>query len=540
MNNYLYFLSNLIVVSIVFFIFLKKNKTPKFYQIEIIGFCLIIISKTFIISYNYELNVDESFHLGNAIALFKTSDIYWKDIDGSTSGPIYSLLTYVFFSLGFPLDWRTIHLIFVLTIAFSWVFYAKIIQIYFYQQKKYIIIASILLPLFIITFNINPIYNQFATEWIPVLLLLISTYGLLSHKYFLSGISIFIACLAKLMVVPLAFFIVTAFVIENFRENKTAIYRFFLGVIFIFSLLVAILNYYQISDEAYWFYIERNIAYSANETWIQSLIKYFASFNTKSSNEIAFINLIMGIYVAYLYFTQKEKKNRWKESIYLILLVLTTLYCIFKSGRNSDHYFILFLFPLFFIFNFVFNYSIWTRQQQIIYLSIIVFLFIVRVSTAVLQSKIDNYNHIQSDNYIKEKAISDYIIKDALKNHVSLDSIRLKVWGWGGSLHVLSGIPQATPNNSVDYETISSPSMRDASQDLVMQHLFKKQPTYFVVKLGEAFGYNIHQYALQKCFPTLDQYIKKHYTVIFNDSNGIEIWKKNPAFDKLKLEANLN
>ncbi len=345
------------------------------------------------------------------------------------------------------------------------------------------------------------------------------------------------------MVVPLAIFIGLAFVFEKFREKKDAIYCFLGGISIVFVLLFGILWHYQIVQDAYWFYILRNLAYSSGETWLQSFWRYFSTLNLSGSNEIAFINVVLIAYSFYLSLLQKEKKSHLKAWIYLSLLMLSTLYCIFKSGRNSDHYFILCLFPLFFVFNFAFNYSIWTKKHQIIYLSIIIFLFISRVTPAVFLSKIGNYNYTKAGNYLKEKAIADFIIRDALKNHETLDSIRLKVWGWGGSLHVLSGIPQATPNNSVDYETISSPSMKELSKELVMQHLVQKQPTYFVVKLGETFGYNIYQFAPRRCFPALDNYIKEHYTVIFNDSNGIEIWKKRfntkEAFNHKPLK-NLN
>lgn len=529
-HYFLYTLTNTLVVFLILYLFFEK-KIPFFLNIEIVlwlGVCLIVVSKSYIIVVNYELNVDESIFLSNAHTLYKTKDIYWKDVDGTTSGPLQTLLPYLYFCLKFPTDWRTGHFIGTLITAFSWFFYAKSILLFYKEKPKFYTILSILFPLLLITVVINHVHNQYSSERLPVLLLLIAIFCIVSKRYYLAGVAIFMACFTKLMVLPIAFGICLIFFVENFRERKEAILKLGLGSLFSVILTLSYLYYYDLIEGAYFFYIKRNIAYSSPDIWFMSMYRYFLNLNIGGSNEIAFINiLIIGYTLLVLVLNiRKITKIQIRVITYLLICIILTLYSIFKSGRNSDHYFVLTIFPIFFSFSFVFNNIEWNSKFLIYtFIFLVVMVYFVRIPNVLMKNKLDGYVEFEKiENYKKEYQIANFISNDIKKNNYDKSKIRLKVWGWGGSLHLLTDLPQSTPNNSIDYEIFSSPQTIMESRKISFKYIQDNKPAYFVVKLGQNFGFDLAN-TIKNTQPELYEYVTTNYVKMLDNNNGIIIYK---------------
>lgn len=525
---FLYFFANTSIFGVLLYILFVK-KIPKFINDNVVmavGVISIIISKCYIVFYNYEFNVDESFFIGNVIALLNTNDRFWVDIDNGTSGPTQTVLPYIFLKIGFPPNWQTLHFIFSLVAAFSWYIYSRCIFIYYHGLDRIVKYILVLVPLLYITLIINPIYNQYASEHVPVLCLIATVFLLLKKQYFIAGLVVCLGCLAKLMVVPIMFFICLVFIIENFKKNKKGIALLSVGVLSGITITLLILIYTDRLETASFFFIVRNLFYSSEQFWVMNMATYINDFSLQGSNESFVFNLMFVGFALIIGAINLKSvyKNQERLIVYYIFLVGFVLFSIFKSGRNSDHYFILSVFPMFCVLNIALrNTDLSISINQYLFIGFVVCLYTFRVFGVIGQHKLDGFFTMKGNsNYLREKDISERILKDIEKEKFDKKNTRLSFWGWGGAVHVMTNIPQATPSSCSDYEVGSSPKIISESKKITLKHIFLKRPQYFVIKTGQSFGLTV---PIEKGFPELNKFVSENYTKLFDDKNGIIIYR---------------
>ncbi len=486
-----------IILCIVVGILLHTNKENKInYTVFIIcGFVLVLLSKIYLAFLGYEINYDESIHLSQAKAIAENGLVYWKDLASGSSGPINTYFILLFYYLGMPINYETIHFICALLTAINWVLYTQTLK-NIKTPPTGLFLSSFIALLYFVNLKEWDFMN-YHTELLPISILvltiyLFSVYNLTNKIYLLViiGFLFFWAFLGKIQTIPfIGFFGICYLYFAKHHSIFKKIIAFSVGALSGTLLLLGLALKFDFLQKMYFYYIERNIDYSYSSA-IQNLWNY--TFASPQNFENAFvisnysIVIISGFFIWFMQYKSKSFKKI--ELSLLALLWIVTIYTIFKTGRQYGHYFYFLIFPLFTQIAWVGNFTFALKKSVTKNILFLIPSILIITQLAYTYDAIANNKPIYIDGHIlgseKERSLKNTALSNNIRQIVQKKAIttpKMLVWGWGGSIHILSGIPQSTPDNHIDYLQYSSPQSYSKTFSYFLADLNKTRPDIIVI-----------------------------------------------------------
>lgn len=119
---------------------------------------------------------------------------------------------------------------------------------------------------------------------------------------------------------------------------------------------------------------------------------------------------------------------------------------------------------------------------------------------------------------------------------LSRPSDTLAVWGWANHLYVETGLPQATRDPHSVWAIFPNPQ-RDYHRECYLADLRRHQPAVFVDAVGpDAFALQDRRAQAHESFPALDAYIRENY-VLVTDLGEARIYSRRGLDTLAKLDA---
>lgn len=338
----------------VFHVFKKKRINPVF---ALVSLGLLFAWFYFpIIVFNNSINLDESVFVVGAMKL-ADFPLYWKYVDGNTSGPFTFYLITAFFELfHLPYDYINLRILGFLMASFGLFFLFLAIKKVFDTQTA---LVAILPTTFFLAQTQNYDFVHFSGERVPMLLLSFCFYLFVKLNkdknkaiwlIVLLGLLLGAIPYTKLQAAPIAFCFVpfSLLILKKNAKNTVLKVALFLlsGLIASFIVAILLINSDHL-NESFRAYITNNLSYGDLLPWYEIL------WNDLYQNKNPFLLVLIGLTGFWLIIRPNVKYPR-EVILFISLLLFVTLYCIYKPGASFDHYllFLLLPFTLFFALNF--------------------------------------------------------------------------------------------------------------------------------------------------------------------------------------------
>ena len=300
--------------------FLKQEKP----RIPENFFFLIIIFFWFklpVLVYNNPINLDESMFVVGAMKL-ADYPLYWKYVDGNTSGPFSFFYVTLFFEI-FNLEYDYINLrileFFTLVgfILFTFLGLKKLFN-------KGTAFLAILPATFFLAHTQKPDFIHYSGERFPILLLSLcfflfaQFYADKKHKTrnaILLGLVLGTAPFSKLQIAPVALCFVPFVCYLFLQENKVKEAILFLASGLIIPLVISLVLWQSAYfDQAFKAYFLNNLGYGVPEPWFYHLWIDF------SKNKNPFLLLSLGLSILWLFIRRKATSK--KTIVWLVKAML--------------------------------------------------------------------------------------------------------------------------------------------------------------------------------------------------------------------------
>ncbi|HET7536508.1 MAG TPA: hypothetical protein VFJ90_08645 [Candidatus Didemnitutus sp.] len=162
-----------------------------------------------------------------------------------------------------------------------------------------------------------------------------------------------------------------------------------------------------------------------------------------------------------------------------------------------------------------------TARARILFsgIAVLVTLFPL-VLTRSLQPRPEMFGHLL-DDWRHPRIGSSLVIRE-----LAAPGDALAIWGWANNLYVESGLRQATRSSHSVWCIDASPQ-RDYHRAEFMEQMRGLRPAVFVDAVGPgAFAYDVRRQAAHETFPELRDYVARHYTLVA-DFGSARIYGRN-------------
>lgn len=469
---------------------------------------LLLFMRLPVIVFNREINPDESQMLSHAISLFQ-DPVYWKVADGTTIGPLDIYVLMIPKLLGFPIDYTSGRIVGILCTAGALFFLFKAIKSFFNEPTARL---SILSPLLLLSFTQEFDFVHYSSEQVPVFLLAVLLFLLAKlyngnaapRTYYTLGLIAGMVPFAKLQAVPIAVvMVVMAFwlVYLNYKKSKSLkpILSLIVGGL-TFPLFVLIWTIsYSVFDDLIDFYLLGNVIYAGgNDTSI--LAQFFKIW--KLSGDFVVFSLVLLLPVILAVY-QSIVKKIYSPLILGILLTISSIYAITKSGNDFIHYLNFFIAPWTFLAAYGISQLSW--KSLFAPLSLLVWF-----SYQDAQMYLDTHNLNQFVSVNARSLDQSPVVVELKKYSKSLDY--MAVWGWQCKYYVEAQLSEATAENHSERSIFKHP-LQEKYLSRYVSDLSRTKPAFFLDAVGKNSAW-VQDTKTQgyENFPALADFVNKNYT----------------------------
>jgi hypothetical protein len=508
----------------------------------IVLFILFICRKLPFILYNGQINPDESQMLTQAITL-DFDPVFWRSVDGTTSGPINSYLILALKYVGFPFNYSTLHLASVGLISFSLFMTYLTLRLAFSTKVSFLSLL-IIYSFFFLTNHKD--FNHYNSELPSVALITVAFY-LIARIYYLTHTSLLIfgmlgliCCsipLAKLQGGPLAslYIVYAGLILINSSMPITRKFLLLGSLIFgIVSVIVFLVLFLYYNSILYDLYIKTNLSHYSPSNGLNLFIKLVF----KSSYDYIFLLIFsFSIWVLAAFIAIREKYfvfifNR----IFLFLLINFTLslLVIARTGYIFEHYLFYSFFPITLLtaytLNQILDFGIIKYYSQISFNIIAIGLFAGLAITYTLKFSRKNQNFTMVPLPLYEIKVVNLI------NRYTEPTDCMVVWGWNLTYHVLTGLRQGTrENHSIRCMTTNSlGAIHDPQLIAYFGHQYvndmrRNCPAIFIDEVQSNSFFENPKLVVHQKIPELKKFIANNYRLVSTQS-GILVYVHKDRF----------
>ena len=498
---------------------------------------LLIFMRYPFISYNHELEVDESQMLAQAISL-KKYWVYWKYVDGLTQGPLTIYFLIIPSWLGMPFDYTTVRLLGFIVLVTVLILTFTTFQKLFSRKVALIIFAPIALFYVLSQGYFSAVCNEYM-----VLLLLAFCFWLFSviynqpkpdsRKLFLMSFVSGMVPFAKLQGVPTAILIVVftglIILLRSDKKVKDLLILCIGGVTF--PLIVLGLTFqFGAFDYFLNFYLIGNIQYSGGGTMLSKLLSFPKFLRYSGQFIILFTSyaLLMGCAAFILIRFRVLKKPISMLFFFAIAHICLAFYSVIKPGYYFQHYLQFLIIPLALFSGVLLEVALaqisWNPKKiwfySIGWLTVCMLPhFVYKVTTTMGLTATYSRTILASQlgNPLQASVVSQEIQKYIRPG----DDIT--IWGWKPAYHIETMAAQGTADVMI-YRIMTPAPMQQSYYEKYLNDMKRSKPVVFVDEVTtHSMWFNDPKLYRHENFKEVRDFVNKYYSHV-STINGEKIY----------------
>ena len=480
-----------------------------------------------------EYNPDESQFIAGAMALAH-DPVFWRSVDGVTSGPLDFYVLLPLHWLGLPFDYFTAR---VTALLLTWITLLFVLRAFRAYAPAAVAQLAVLPGAVFFAAASHHDFVHYSSELAPLALLALAV-GQIERRPL---VATFVAgCLpwAKLQAAPLAVAVVGWQLWQVWKNRPTGpAFPWHRGAALIGlaaapSLLGVILvaAFGQFSHFYRRFFLQ-NVAYVVQGGLpFNTVVRDMGNFARESGHFYPWLGatLLLLAVLGIIYLRQRAKLPPlfWLGAA----LTLAAVVCILAPTRASLHYLFFLTVPLT-LWSGILLCDLWaggTSRRLLAGLALLCAL--VPLYTRVRQPGPDMMGNLA------EHWRQPYSSLGLVLRHWHLPGARLALWGWMSSAYVEGGLPQATQDTVSQWCILDVPQ-REYYRATFLSDLQRNRPEVFVdaVGPGAPFFYTRATQA-HEIYPALADYVHQHYRLVI-DLNHARVYVRADILEQHPLPA---
>lgn len=460
-----------------------------------------------------EYNPDESQFIAGALTL-RDDPVFWRSVDGVTSGPLdfYALLPLNL--LGVPLDYFGARLT---ALLLGWITLVFLQRLFRSLAPPGVALLAVLPGAVFLAAATAPDFVHYSSELVPVALLALAVGWVVRRPLAAAFVA---GCLpwAKLQAAPFAAVLTLWLLWQAWQKARAAGGRPWARLAAIAGSAVApslcVLGALAVFGQLEHFfrrYVLQNVTYVSEGMPLGAMLQDLHRFAGESGHFIPWLAatglclLVSG--GGYLGRRQKPPQLFWLGA----LLTLTAVGCVLAPARASLHYTFFLLVPLV-LWTGTALADLWSRlpAQRAALAGLVLACAFTPLGVRLTQPAPAMFG------FFAEHWRHPFTPLGQVLRHWQQPGTRLALWGWMNSAYVESGLPQAT-RDTVSQWCIFDLPQRDYYRATYLADMERNRPELFVDAVGPGSPF-INDRATQahEIFPALADYIRAHYQLVID------------------------
>jgi hypothetical protein len=481
----------------------------------------------------------------------------WVSADTGTGGPIVPMLLISLKWFGLPIDHGSLKFMSGGIMALS----ASAVYFGFVKMMSRPLSRLVILPLVVaVSVMVNNDMIAYNSEHSVILLLAFSFLflarvnvvgtGKFQVNTILLGILLGLVPFAKLQGAPIAFFFgLTACLIVYKKGSMKPLFTLMASALFPSILFLPLIFFYGGFGEFWFSYVQNNLIYAAQTSTegdgiARSMNLFFGMLSVPKELHFFFyysLTVIVFGFTLLLSFMNRMKREQIAKLLFVVGMLLITIYCIVAPGRGFIHYILLLFIPITIASAIIIHIAVQVIQdfQKDLTYNSDFFSF----SFAVVFLLISCFYYFQSNftytpDYLN-KANERYVgfslhhaVVGVLNRYYDTNE-RMAIWGWGPELFESTDFLMGTRDCASSFQIEEGPNQQRLLKRYI-DDLKKNKPKLFVEAMGtNFFGFQDRTKSVFENFPNLNDYIKSNYTFV-GDIGGARIFVQNGKLQKKK------
>ena len=482
------------------------------------------------IGWAHEISVDESQMLAQGMR-YLSHPVPWRDVDGTTSGPLDSWLITAPMLPGAPATWATVRTMLWAANCATLIFIYLALRSFGTRPEAQL---TLLPTVFFYAFVLNPEYTHYSGETLPVLLLSIMVWLLCrawvrkefsNPGLFLAGFIAGCIPFAKLQASPLAAFLwamALAEIIFLHRKNYgRKLGLLCLGGVLFPALLLGLVLACGAGNDFWKSYILAPMAYT-HESLPTKIKALWMLFSQGVDFRSYFVSALAGgVALAAAWCYVREPKLGSKLGVPLAAIAALgalAIFCVLVSGKGFGHYLLLLIpaLSVFFGLVLVAGKSLLCSPEeadpQLFPKPVHYFLAGLAIIFCLQIGKVPKYFRI-TRVFLTLRTVDrkSFVARRILKARRPGDT--LSVWGWMPGYYVETGLMPAT-RDAIGHFIIEPGPYRDYYQQRYLSDLKQSRPAIFVDAMAwGVFTWTWPTLMPHEACPGLGRFIDDNYTL---------------------------
>ncbi len=509
-----------------------------------------------------EMNPDESMLLAGAMKL-RHYPVFWRSLNGGTSGPLNFYALTVLNILGFPLDYATAHFMNVLciggTIAVAYGIAHLFMDDWIARLTPLPLLAAAM------AFR-SPDFLHDSSECLPVFLIAAATWMLMADvsqqpnrlREIGIGVLVVLIPLAKLQAGPMAAVIAIAGVAHAFLRRPDSRWRRsvyiaagFAGGMAVFLSLLALLGAFHAFERSY---IAANLIY-ANEASAASF-KDLLLFLVNNGDFKWYEGGIFGFLLCAAcagYLRASRGSETWLKGIgdrfsfhdlVTLLLLAASLYSIYRPHILFRHYLMFLIFPVSLLGIRTMAHLVRgapaasAHSRQKIVWPVMLFVFGALVVPGLARGR-DTMLAFNSEAWMAAEEGGVDCAPCQVVSYFAKAGDPITVWGWVPEVFVRTHTVPAT-RDVVTYWQMMPSLLRDSFRRTFLGDLQKLPPQLFVDAVGPGqFVYQDRKRWGYETFPELRDYVNSNFDLV-GDIDGVRVFARKGTQRQVTVPFRMN
>ncbi len=500
---------------------------------------------------NREFNPDESQLIAGALTL-REDAVFWRSVDGVTSGPVNFYFLSVLGTMGVPLSYFGVRLIGLLVI------WGTLLAMYGTVRRFHragVAAVSLIPAVGFYATAIEADYLQYSTEYLPVMLMAFGLYWVSGEKsrsaqdrgspapLMLAGVCFGLLPWTKIQAAPLgaaglllASFVVMSQQARPLRARGRALLGLSAAALLPGILILGLTAANGQWDHFWQSYVVKNLAYSGEGALsVGQVIEQFgrAAWNQGAVFPAFLLSASLPMIAVVLSGRWRVTGFGWLPSLGF-LATLVALLCVLAPMRGFIHYLLFMIVPC----------GLWsagllgewvdrlfpTAKGRSAALAITILLMSAPFAVARILRPLPPLWGQLHHNVTEPPSEAAALLQDLRQ-----PGDALAVWGWNSGLHVAARLPQGT-RDAVAQRQIEEGELSSYFRDRYLDELRKNRPAFFVDAVGPgAFLYSERSLHGHESWRQLAEWIEGNYLLVADtgECRVYELRERRPAADRL-------
>jgi hypothetical protein len=490
------------------------------------------------------MNPDESMLLAGAAKL-RLDPVFWRSLDGTTSGPLnYYPLTFLSM-LGLPLDYATARLLNVLCVggAIAVVFFVSRLLTVDWAAR-----LTALPPLAAAMSFRSPDFLHYSSECVSVLLIAVGTWQLLSIKlakhspwwrYALLGVTVAIIPLAKFQGAPLAAVLgvgsLVAIVLNPGARRWRLTGFFASGALSVYAFLLAFLGIFGLFPDFAQSYILNNFAYSdTGGAWsLQSFVTFCFGHSDLwwYQESILLYALFAALYLCWQWIRRPVVIPRPTfAGILIFSILLASVYAVYRPMHAFGHYLFFLFFPLALVGAVSFAACL-SASPKAAGAHTLLFILLAIAAPAYFRGK---QLKIESERWMVATPRNLVCPSCDVLRRFTKPGDKVAIWGWASENYVLTGTIPATRDLLTFRQILASPQQAYYRRRF-MDDLSQNPPQAFVDAVGRGqFTFQDRAASAHELFPALRDFVTNNFDFA-DDVDGVRLYTRRDLVNRVPI-----